>query len=629
VLLVGCLTALLIVAGVRQFIRRPPPGPDVEFKTLLAEVAARPTAVQPRVALARHLTERRLTSGVAMELSLLPASAPRAAREMAGIAFIELDLREKAASVYQALLQESPDPRLAGRVVALLREQGDFPAALAACENALAVSPGHAELERERLRCLLDLGDYRRVGSLVEPMLLRQPGDIELRIMLAWAHLLNKQPKETITLLLGLPDDQTHSWAEVLRGRALLEAGRPKDVSEAEFAFERAIAAAPDLFEAHLGLAETAVRQRKWARAVNAGHRAADLRPDAPQPWRLLTRAYAALARAPEAEWSRGCAALAEEDPAAAVPPLRRAVAARTDVLFVKDLARALVTGGQFQPAFALLAQATARDPDPALLRYWYDTAFERRDFPEALRPARRLAARPQPRVAAEGLGLVGQVLREQGDRAGAERQITAALARVPGEPIFYAERGRTLLEGGTPEMVARAEADLQRAAATNPPVPPLYYDLAVASLARKRPQDAFLYLHRNMTLLQDRDLDMPLALLAKTCTQLRLHTEARWCGDWARELQRAEDRFRVAVARRPSAARDRDLATAALARRELAIARAACLRLTRREPLLAEHWLRLAAVGQQMGLYDERVAAIERWRSLRGGSAGAQGQPG
>jgi len=620
ILLLACLAAVLVAWAVRAAWPRRQPAPDAEMRELLEQVAAQPEAAEPRIALARRLGDQRLAFGLAMELSLLPPSAPRELRVAAGEAWIRQGLVERGLPWVRAAADETGDPRLFVRTAAALRAHGEFQEALKAVETAPAGVKENPALQRERLRCLLDLADYPAVIAGAAPLLGQEPADGELRVLLAWAHLLQGNPEETVVLLATLPESPSVPWAEVVRGRALLALGPARHRTAAQ-AFARAAEADPQLLEAHLGLAEVSARERQWETALASAEKAAALRPKASEPWRILARGYAATGRQAEAEWSRGQAALADDDPAAALPPLQRAVRLRPEARFLEALAEAYTQNRQRRSALALLAREVPRNPEPDLVRAWYGHAYEEREYTVAAAAARLLARNKSPEIAAEGLGLLAQALRTLPDPEGAASAIDAALKLVPSQPALLSERAGALLEGSRdPSALARAEADLERAAASGAPVAPLYYHRAVVSLERDRPWEAFGHLCQNLTLLGNQDLDIPLALLARTSTRLRLKKEADWCGRWTRELKQADDRLRTAASQPSSAASEQTAGDAALALQNVTGARGAYHRLVRHEPGRAASWLRLAKTSQRLGLYDERVRAVERWRALTAG---------
>jgi tetratricopeptide (TPR) repeat protein len=600
---------------------RPVEKPADRLEALIAEVARKPAEIEPRAGLALYLREQSLAFGEAMELRLLPSRAPVEGHVAAARRFAELGLAEQATEIYQQLAARASNPDLTVQLAASLRQEGEFLPALAALDAALARFPENLGLQRERFRALVDAGDYPAALTTGEQLLPGEPAGSDLRPLLAWACLRQGNAAGASLLLGGLVDRRASPWTEIVRGRALLALGGERNHRAAQQAFERAAAAAPNRPEAFLGLADIAARRRLWAQVVPAAQRAVDLQPASARGWELLARASQAQGRPPEANWSRGCAALADERPAAAVALLQRAMEARHENRFVMDLVRACFAADRDQDALSALAREASRHPDPDLLRYWFGAAFSSGHLTDALQATRAMADRPDRSLQSEGLASSGQVLRVQGKLAEAEAAFTAALERAPGEPTLLAERGRTRLASRQdPRQLGRAEDDLRQALSRSDRIPSVYHDLAVISLEQGRSAEAFGYLLRQLALLQNRGLALPLTLLTSTCARLGLQEESRWCAGLGQSLQEAESRVRQRrseIVRNATPGSYRELGDAALATRDLVLARGAYLRAAHLEPGRAENWLRLAKACQRMELIDERAEAMERYRRL------------
>jgi len=623
--LAALLALAVLLAAAALWARARYSTPRTDIGTLVSDVARDPASVSARTALAKYLSDRGLNFGVGLELSLLPPGSPREIRIAAAEAWVKQGLPERALPIYQGLLDRGADPAVAARLAAVQRGMGEFTAALATIDQARSVTPDSGMLKRVRLHALMDVADYDTVLLEVRPLLLARPGDGELRTLAAWTELLRGNGKEAAALLAAMPRPAP-AWVELIYARSRLSLGGPGDISAARTSFEAAAGADPQLFEARLGLAQCAVKAGQWEQAGSHARAAAQLQEHSPEPWRIMARAAAALPDPAESLYCRGRAAIAAETPQEALSLIRKAVALRAGPAYLESLAQATRFAAGPRAAMDSLRARCRANGEPELLRLWYEIAFQERDLEQAEEAARKLAANPRPEIAAEGHARVAETLRQKRDYAGAIAAAGRSLELVPDAPPVLSERASALLEeGADPQRLPRAEADLARVAALAAPVPPAYYQMAVADLEQGRRAEAFEHLLRNLTMLGDEGLDVPLSLLAKTCTLLGLRPEAAEAAEWAADLRRKADAIRATTVLRPTPGRDRILAETYLGLHDNLAARAACLRLTRAEPDRREHFLLLAKACQRLALYDERVAAMERWHRL-GGRGQARG---
>ena len=160
--------------------------------------------------------------------------------------------------------------------------------ALELVDKALDINAGDWQARHLRGLVLFDMADYRRASEELRRVASHQPSSVSVHCRLSDALLLSGKWEEAINVAEHLTEiDPTHSHAHLVRGRALIELGRPAD----------AVAALDELLptdDCH-SLLFAASRVRSIGDYVSAGRyldRVADLQPDNRELWIERTRLH-------------------------------------------------------------------------------------------------------------------------------------------------------------------------------------------------------------------------------------------------------------------------------------------------------------------------------------------------
>jgi len=256
--------------------------------------------------------------------------------------------------------------------------------------------------------------------------------------------------------------------------RALFDAGYVADaknhLDEAAALYQRAEAADPSSFEAHISLGLLLARQNKLAEARSELLTATTLDPGVADP-SLKARAWRALARADR-----------DSDPSAASNDLLQALkltpetpsdtllaaelaektgqldAAAAAYRYVLDkdpnsepastgLAHLLIVGKRYPEAENLLRAALAKNPDDPTLTAQLATVLADQDKAEALPLLQKLhAAHPADPAVAR---MLAAVLADAGDFAGSDQLFLQLLAASPGDPELLVSHAQNLVHEG------------------------------------------------------------------------------------------------------------------------------------------------------------------------------------
>jgi tetratricopeptide (TPR) repeat protein len=147
-------------------------------------------------------------------------------------------------------------------------QQGDYPAAISALEQALRLAPGVAEASSTLGGIYMRQGKLAQAEEALRAEIASHPDDLRARYHLATVLDLNRQPKEATDLLRGVLEARPeHADARYLLGKILLAGGFPEEAAEQ---LEAAAQMAPEDPNIHyqlgqayqrLGRAELAQRQ--------------------------------------------------------------------------------------------------------------------------------------------------------------------------------------------------------------------------------------------------------------------------------------------------------------------------------------------------------------------------------
>ena len=160
--------------------------------------------------------------------------------------------------------------------------------ALELVDKALAINAGDQQARHLRGLVLFDMADYRRASEELRRVASDQPNSVSAHCLLSDSLLFSGEWEEAIDVAGHLIEiDPAHSHAHLVRGRALIELGRPAD----------AIAALDELLptdDCH-SLLFAASRVRGIGDYVSAGRyldRVAELQPDNRELWIERTRLH-------------------------------------------------------------------------------------------------------------------------------------------------------------------------------------------------------------------------------------------------------------------------------------------------------------------------------------------------
>jgi tetratricopeptide (TPR) repeat protein len=281
-------------------------------------------------------------------------------------------------------------------------------------------------------------GDYAAVAlahDLTEQARLAWQRAIELRPDRAeWHYLLGiaeagdgriEPALEALGQALELyPDDPA---ALIRRGRLFLETG---DLDRAGQDFSRALALDRGLAAAYSGLGQIAVRQERWADAVDHFERALELQPSANRLHRLLGNALRGLG---ERERARAQIAQAGEvETSVPDPVLDQVLRQSRSPQFYYETALSRADAGRLEEAAALLSRARSLDPDNASMVQDHGELLGRLGRYQAARAAfeKLIELRPD---SVDGHFYLGQLEEVAGRPQAAVEAYEAVLARQPG----------------------------------------------------------------------------------------------------------------------------------------------------------------------------------------------------
>ena len=204
-------------------------------------------------------------------------------------AAVAMDRPEDAEAYARELVRLAPsEPEALLAASEFHRSQDRLDQALELVDKALDIDADDQRARHLRGLVLFDMADYRRANEELRQVASRQPNSVSAHCRLSDSLLLSGEWEEAIDIAEHLIEiDPTHSHAHLVRGRALIELGRPAD----------AVAVLDELLptdDCH-SLLFAASRVRGIGDYVSAGRyldRVAELQPDSRELWIERTRLH-------------------------------------------------------------------------------------------------------------------------------------------------------------------------------------------------------------------------------------------------------------------------------------------------------------------------------------------------
>lgn len=400
-------------------------------------------------------------------------------------ALLRLGLYDAARAEFRTLSRlhpESGEVRLA--LAQLERAVGRPEQALTLLKGVSATDA--AELQIERGRAAHAAGRFDAARAAYEALIGRDPANVEGHYRLGRLLLAIGEVKPAAAILrrasLLAPEDADVAWAY---GVVLRHSGTATE--QAEAALASAIRLQPAHAPALRELAALATEGRRFGGAAELLTRAIRADPRAAEPHEALARVMAALGRERDAEYHRGLALLAREQPSGAITLFRRMARTAPDALEPVLMASiAFVKMRQYVPAVRGLARARERLGDqPDLMERLAMLSVLTHDPARARKLCVRWrAAQPgDPRPA----WILGRIAANDGEREKAVRLYEESLRLRPRFLDVKGDLARTLMDQGGPERLVAARALLEEALAQAPGLADLHLQLALTLRAEGR----------------------------------------------------------------------------------------------------------------------------------------------
>ena len=278
-------------------------------------------------------------------------------------------------SFQEALHDHEPLPGLHANVAAALTELERYDEAIAACDRAIALEPGHARALSTKGRALLAVGRAEDALVALQDALLRRPDYIEALVYRGLVlNQLDRLDDALGTFNLALQLAERHPDAHHGRGIVLY---RKDLLGDALSEFERAVAIEPRHADAENSRGNAYMELQDYAAALESYNRVLTLRPDDPDALNNRGNALAQMRRTMEA--------IDSFDTALRVDPNH------ADALYNRGVAFADV-GMLTQALDSLNASVQARPDDSAEALFWYARVLGRQGRAELALNALRAA---------------------------------------------------------------------------------------------------------------------------------------------------------------------------------------------------------------------------------------------
>lgn len=283
---------------------------------------------------------------------------------------------QQALTAFQEALHDHEGlPVLHANVAAALTEMQRYDEAIAACDRAIALEPGHARALSTKGRALLAVGRSEDALVALQDALLRRPDHIEALVYRGLVlNQLDRLDDALGTFNLALQLAERHPDAHHGRGIVLY---RKDLLGDALSEFDRALAIEPRHADAENSRGNAYMELQDYAAALESYNRVLTLRPDDPDALNNRGNALAQMRRTMEA--------IDSFDTALRVAPNH------ADALYNRGVAFADV-GMLTQALDSLNASVQARPDDSAEALFWYARVLGRQGRAELALNALRAA---------------------------------------------------------------------------------------------------------------------------------------------------------------------------------------------------------------------------------------------
>jgi tetratricopeptide (TPR) repeat protein len=284
-----------------------------------------------------------------------------------GVVFDRLDRLPQAIVSYRRALALNPQlPEAYANLGSVLRKTGNLPEAAVACRRALELRPDYVEAHLNLGNVLQDQGEVDSAIAEFERVIHLRPDSAEAYHNLGNAHALKRQFDQAVAAqqaaLRIKPDfvQAANTLGVALRDRAEAQ-GSVAGFDEAIAAFDQALALKPDFVQALINKGYV-LRQKSEILNKQAARRG---QSSAQEAVRVLAKAVALAPRMPEAHLGLGLSLHSVMELDGAIQAFRQAVALRPDWDEVHCfLARALAGRGDMDAATAEFNEALRLNPD-------------------------------------------------------------------------------------------------------------------------------------------------------------------------------------------------------------------------------------------------------------------------
>lgn len=283
---------------------------------------------------------------------------------------------QQALASFQETLHDHEDlPGLHANIAAALTEMQRYDEAIAACDRAIALEPGHARALSTKGRALLAIGNAEDALVALQDALLRRPDHIEALVYRGLVlNQLDRLDDALGTFNLVLQLAERHPDAHHGRGIVLY---RKDLLGDALSEFERAVAIEPRHADAENSRGNAYMELQDYAAALESYNRVLTLRPDDPDALNNRGNALAQMRRTMEA--------IDSFDAALRIAPNH------ADALYNRGVAFADV-GMLTQALDSLNDSVQARPEDPSEALFWYARVLGRQGRAELALNALRAA---------------------------------------------------------------------------------------------------------------------------------------------------------------------------------------------------------------------------------------------